>query len=109
MALTEKVWLFHARAEVVKQENAPMPDSGNKAEVLTFEKWRDSFVAELTREDYTPDKPLSFTVPKLPDQPQVFLVNDRLEPEKMYFNVHVEPEVPPAKAEAAPQHIALFL
>jgi len=108
MALTEKVKRFHARAEVVKQENAPIPDSGSKAEVLTFEKWRDSFVAELTKEDYTPDKPLSFTVPKLPDRPQVFLVNDRLEPEKMYFNARVEPEIPPMEIEATPRHIALF-
>ena len=65
-------------------------------------------MAELTKEDYTPDRPLAFTLPKLPDQPEVFLVNDRLDPEKMYFSLHVTPEIPKAKAEAPPQRIALF-
>ena len=107
MAFTEKIGRFHARAEVVKQESAPMPEAGD-AEALTFEKWRDSFVAELTKENYTPAKPLAFTVPKLADRPRVFLASERLDPARMYFHANVEPEVPPAPAAEKPERIALF-
>ncbi|MEZ0274284.1 MAG: VIT domain-containing protein, partial [Roseimicrobium sp.] len=91
LAFTEKVGKFHARAEVVKQENAPMPDADN-GETLTFEKWRDSFVAELTKENATHEKPLAFTVPKLVDRPQIFLVSEKLDPARMYFHAKVDPE-----------------
>lgn len=107
LAFSEKVGKFHARAEVVKQEIAPTPEAEH-AEGLTFEKWRDSYVAELTTENVAHEKPLAFIVPKVAERPQVFLVSDKLEPAQMFFHARVEPEVPPAPAMAQPSRIVLY-
>lgn len=104
---TDKIGRFHARAEVVKQEDVPMPDAG-EAEVLTFEKWRDSFVAELTRENATMEKPLAFTVPKLADRPQVFLASEKLDPARLFFHAHLELELPAPAAVEKPGRVAVF-
>ncbi|QIF00188.1 VIT domain-containing protein [Roseimicrobium sp. ORNL1] len=107
LAFSEKVGKFHARVEVVKQETAPMPEA-EQTEGLTFEKWRDSFVAELTTENVAHEKPLAFIVPKMAERPQVFLVSDKLEPAQMFFHARVEPEVPPAPAMQQPDRIVLY-
>lgn len=107
MAFTESVGRFHARAEVVKQDSIPVPEAGD-TEALTFEKWRDSFVAELTKENYTPEKPLAFTIPKLEDRPRIFLASEKLDPARMYFHASVDVAPPPAPAAVPPRHIALF-
>jgi Ca-activated chloride channel family protein len=108
LAFPQKLTRFHVRAEVVKQEVAPLPETKD-AESLSFEKWRDSFVAEITKENYKANKPLAFTIPKVADRPQTLLVSEPLEPAKMYFNARVEPTLPGVlPATVAAQRIALF-
>ncbi len=108
LTFSQKLARFHARAEVVKQEEAPVGET-KEAEAISFEKWRDSFVAEITKENYKANKPLAFTVPKVADRPQVLLVSEKLEPAKLYFNARVEPALPKVlPATAAAQRIALF-
>ena len=108
LSFEEKLKSFHARAEVVKQEVATVVDAKEKGEELTFEKWRDSFVAELKKENEAMTKPLVFTVPKLADRPQIFMVSEKLDPDRMFFNVRVEPEIPVKVERAAVKRVGLF-
>ncbi len=103
-----KVGHFHARAEVIRQESIPLVEGPGSAEVLTFEKWSDGFMAELTRDDYEPAKPLVFTVPKLAEAPRSFLVADPRDPTRGFFTARLEPKVPEQVAALKPKRIALF-
>ncbi|WP_081891800.1 VIT domain-containing protein [Verrucomicrobium sp. BvORR106] len=109
MAFGEKVGRFHARAEVVKQELSPVTDQQDSA-VLSFEKWRDSYVAELTLENARLEKPLSFLVPNGGERngARSLMVADALEPSIGYFHGRVELEVPEVTPVAKPGRIALF-
>ncbi|HSJ03596.1 MAG TPA: VIT domain-containing protein, partial [Verrucomicrobium sp.] len=107
LAFADKVGKFHARAEVVKQEVAPVVEKSD-GQMLNFEKWRDSFVAEITKENVAMDKALAFSVPKVSGRPQVYMVSDSLDPARFYFHARVEPETPPAPALDKPRRIALF-
>ena len=53
-------------------------------------------------------KPLVFTVPKLADRPQIFMVSEKLDPDRMFFNVRVEPEIPVKVERAAVKRVGLF-
>lgn len=103
----QPVGKFSASAEVVRQEIAPVADE-NALEGITFEKWRESFRADVMKENFKADKPFAFRVPRVEGQPEVFSVADKLEPRDLHFSLRVNPEIPAAPAAAAPGKIALF-
>ncbi len=107
LAFKERIEKFSASAEVVRQEIAPVVDE-SALDGITFEKWRESFRAELSRENFKADKPLAFRIPRAADQPDVFMVADKLEPRQLHFSLRVNPEIPVAPVLAAPKKIALF-
>lgn len=102
----DQIGKLRVKAEVVKQEVVPVAPA--EAESLTFDRWQDAWIAEITRENYAAEKPLIFTVPKVPEQPRIFAVPDRLEPANGWFSVSVEAAAPPEAAMAAPKRVAIF-
>jgi hypothetical protein len=108
MGYSEKIGSFKVRAEVIMQEVVPKIERAERAEALTFSRWRDSFVAEFARADYLADKPFAFTVPKRSDATRSFLVADLLDPAHAYFNVRVEPTMPAAPKIAQGKNLAIF-
>lgn len=103
-----KVGKFHVRAEVIRQEGLPTADASAHGEALSFEKWRDGFVAELTRSDYEPTRPLAFTVPQIPGASRSFAVREERQTERGYFTVRVDPSEPLDLQPLRPRRIALF-
>ncbi|MBS0660450.1 MAG: DUF2135 domain-containing protein [Verrucomicrobia bacterium] len=103
-----KVGKFHARAEVFRQQSVPVVERGAGGEALTFERWQDGFVAELTRTDYEPARPLAFTVPQIPGAPNSFAVREPRAAERGYFTLRVEPTVPTDLPALQPRRVALF-
>jgi Ca-activated chloride channel family protein len=109
MAFGDKVGRIHARAEVVKQEMPPVA-ADQEAAVLTFEQWRDSYVAELTLENSRLEKPLSFLIPGGEKRGGVrtLTVADAREPGTGYFHTRLALDVPNAAPVEKPGRIALF-
>lgn len=99
-----KVGRFHARAEVIRQDGIPVADG--EGEGLTFSKWSDGFLAELTRENFEPAKPLAFRVPSVPNAPRIFLTSEARQPG--FFVARVEPKAPAENAGLQPKRVAIF-
>ncbi|HVJ62173.1 MAG TPA: VIT domain-containing protein, partial [Tahibacter sp.] len=98
---------FKVHAEAMLAEVAPSATDAGGA--LTFERWRDSFVADLERTDFKPARELAFNVPQPKTPVAVFSVPDALEPSWQHFAAQVQ-SAPPAttKTPAAPRRIALY-
>ncbi len=63
----DKLEDFHLRVEVVKAETAPVVQKGG-AMGLEFSKWRDSFVAEVTKQDTALVEDLAIQLPQTAKQ-----------------------------------------
>jgi Ca-activated chloride channel homolog len=103
----QKIHHFKVHAEAIRAEHKPKSTSPTSA--LSFERWRESFQADLDRTDFQPDKELAFSVDKPANAVAAFSVPDRLEPEWRTFAAQVQ-ATPPAEAgnTASIKRIALF-
>lgn len=107
LALDQPARRFKVHAEAMLAEVAPTASDAGGA--LTFERWRDSFVADLERTDFKPERELAFNVPKPKTPVAVFSVPDALEPSWQHFAAQVQSAPPAAtKTPAAPRRIALY-
>lgn len=105
LQFAEPVKHFKVRAEALRAEVAPA--SGGAA--LSFDRWRDSFVAELEKHDFRPQSELSFDLPKPKDAVSIYSLPDALEPAWRHFAAQVQ-SGPDAnmKPAAAPRRITLY-
>ncbi|MDC8011645.1 VIT domain-containing protein [Tahibacter soli] len=107
LALDQPARRFKVHAEAMLAEVAPTASDAGGA--LTFERWRDSFVADLERTDFKPGRELAFNVPKPKTPVAVFSVPDALEPSWQHFAAQVQSAPPAAtKTPVAPRRVALF-
>jgi len=107
LQFAQKIRHFKVHAEAVRAEHKPKADSSSSP--LTFERWRDSFLADLDRTDFQPDRELAFAVDKPATAITAFSVQDTLEPEWRTFAAHVQTSPPADTSGAKPiQRIALF-
>ncbi|HET7843804.1 MAG TPA: VIT domain-containing protein [Xanthomonadales bacterium] len=106
LQLAQRVSHFRVHAEVVRTESAPRVADDD---ALHFERWRDSFVAELEREDFQPTRELAFEVPKSAAPVAAFAVPDALEPAWRTFVAQVA-SAPSVKLATLPppRRIVLF-
>ncbi|MCQ4163936.1 VIT domain-containing protein [Tahibacter harae] len=105
LQFAEPIKHFKVRAEALRAEVAP---AGGGA-ALSFDRWRDSFVAELEKRDFRPQTELSFDLPKPKDAVSIYSVRDALEPAWRHFAAQVQ-SGPDAnvKPAAAPRRITLY-
>jgi hypothetical protein len=107
MQFASKVRRFKVHAEAVRGDRAPRVAEAKSA--LTFARWHDSFVADLERSDFQPDRELAFSIDKPAAPETVFSVRDRLEPAWRTFAAQVDSATPKQPANAAPiRKIALY-
>jgi hypothetical protein len=106
LALDRPVGKFKVHAEAMLAQAAPQAVEADGA--LTFERWRDSFVADLERTDFKPERELAFNVPKPKTPVTVFSVPDALEPAWQHFAAQVQSAPPPTKTPTPPRRIALY-
>jgi Ca-activated chloride channel family protein len=107
LQFAQKIRHFKVHAEAVRAEHKPKPATASSP--LTFERWRDSFLADLDRTDFQPDRELAFAVDKPATPVTAFSVQDTLEPEWRTFAAQVQTSPPADAASAKPiQRIALF-
>ncbi len=90
LAFTEKVATFGLRVEVLDQPEAPKATTSPLAN-FAFRAVRRGFLAEASRKDFAPDRPLAVTIPRGADSGQVFV--ERREG-RAYFFVMVHPRLP---------------
>ncbi len=81
---------FALRIEVVKPQAPPKVLKGELAR-FSFEKWRESYVAETEQHNWTPVEDLVIALPKV-EQPQV--VVEKADDGQVYFAVHDDPRAP---------------
>jgi Ca-activated chloride channel family protein len=106
LQFTQPVKSFRVHAEAVRAEHAPAVAAGD---ALTFSRWRDSFVADLERRDFQPQRELAFTIPKPESPVTVFAVADPLEPAWRTFAAQIQAAASAdAKRAPAPTHVTLF-
>ncbi|MFK8265846.1 VIT domain-containing protein [Capnocytophaga cynodegmi] len=75
---------FSLKAEVVSREVKTEDDSVE----LSFKNWRNSYISELTKTDYRPNKNIALVFPKIEKQ-QIFASTEN---EKTYFYGSILPE-----------------
>ncbi len=106
LAFDRKIHHFKVHAEAIRSEHAPKVALDSTA--LSFERARESYVADLERSDFQPTRELVFDLPKPTAGATVFAVDDSREPG--WRTVAAQVRVPPLREEASsPIHrIALF-
>lgn len=102
LAFPEKVARFGLRVEVLDQPEAPTATSSPLA-TFAFKSVRRGFIAEESRQDFAPDRPLVVAIPRGPDSAQVFV--ERRDGQD-YFFVMVHPRRP-REPKALPKHLLL--
>jgi len=107
LQLTQRIGHFKVHAEAIRAEHAPKSAPSDGA--LTFEHSRDSFLADLERNDFLPEREFAFTLDKPKDPVTAFAVQDALEPAWRTFAAQVQSAVPADATRAAPVHrVALY-
>ena len=106
LQFAQKIRHFKVHAEAIRAEHAPKA-SGDTA--LTFERSRDSFLADFERNDFQPEHEFAFAIDK-PAQPvSAFTVQDTLEPAWRTFAAQLQSTAPAAANAVLPvKRIALF-
>ena len=105
LQFAQRIAHFRVHAEAIRSESAPRA-AGDDA--LHFERWRDSFVAELERSDFQPTRELQFEVPKAATPVTAFAVPDALEPAWRTFAAQVRSAPVAPRTLPPPRRIALF-
>ena len=81
---------FSLHIEVLKQETKPALDEKNELANLSFEKLNESYIAQMQKNNYLPNKQLAFVVPKTSAYKKVWIQDDG---NKNYFYIHFNPPV----------------
>jgi hypothetical protein len=102
-----KIRHFKVHAEAIRAEHKPKAATASSP--LTFERWRDSLLADLDKTDFQPDRELVFAVDKPATAVTAFSVQDTLEPDWRTFAAQIQTSPATAGGAARPiQRIALF-
>uniref|UniRef100_UPI002148AD5E VIT domain-containing protein n=1 Tax=Tahibacter caeni TaxID=1453545 RepID=UPI002148AD5E len=97
---------FRVHAEALRGDAAPAASGGV---ALSFARWQESFVADLARENFRPERELAFELPKPANPVTVFSLADRDDAQWRRFAAQVQSApAEPRRPAAAPRHIALF-
>lgn len=101
----EKVERFYLKVEVLKQPLQPQWDQIHEMANLKFNRWRQSFLAEAEQWYYLPDKTVSFTIPKIKDQPRYF---KEIHQGEKWFYLTVTPPAVSLPEKEIPEKICLL-
>ena len=97
---------FKVHAEAIQAQTAPTAQiAGAK---LGFQRWRDSFVADLEQRDFRPDGPLAFELPKPAAAVAVFAVPAATEPATQFFAAQIQSAAPARQTAPSPKRIAIY-
>ncbi|TDR38994.1 uncharacterized protein DUF2135 [Tahibacter aquaticus] len=97
---------FKVHAEAIQTQTAPSAQIAGAR--LGFQRWRDSFVADLEQRDFRPDGPLAFELPKPAAAVAVFAVPGASEPATQFFAAQIQSAAPARQAAPAPKRIAIY-
>lgn len=101
----EKLREFSLRVEVVKPAAEPKIEKGGLAN-FTFQRWRDSFVAETKLRDVVLTEDLIVALPEVEKQ---HVLVEKGADGQFYFAVHDFPDVPEEEQTAPPpKHIVIY-
>jgi len=70
--MNDTVQDFSLNASVIQNASAPEPDKGN-GENLQFDQHQNTFTASIKKNNYLPNHPVSFSIPKPPDASEVMI------------------------------------
>jgi Ca-activated chloride channel homolog len=99
----EKVPEFSLRIEVIKPAAPPVVAKGELAN-FSFEKWRDSYVAETQQRNWKPSEDMVIALPKA-DGPQVLV--EKADDGQVYFAIEEYPSKPASEVASAVVHRAV--
>jgi len=88
--IKEQVASFSVHAEVVKNEVVFDKDN-NELGTIAFKKWNDTFIADFEKDNYTPDKQIALSFPKINNEPKIFTASKNAD--TSYFYVNLKPEI----------------
>jgi hypothetical protein len=106
LKIKESVGKFSIHAEVVKNQ-VNLDTEENELINLSFEKWEDSYVANLKQENYTPNKQIALAFPHISDSARIFTATKNNNSDSSYFYLTIRPGIA-AKAKSLPKLITLL-
>jgi len=106
LKINEAIAKFSVRAEVIKN-SVKLDAENNELSNLSFEKWNDSYVANLEQENFVPDKKIALTFPHLGNMDRVFTSVKEGSPDSSYFYLNVRPQVS-EQVKVLPKRITLL-
>jgi|WetSurSiteA1Bulk_404760.scaffolds.fasta_scaffold00237_3 hypothetical protein len=106
LGITDPVSRFSVHAEIIQKE-VRIDQENNELSNLALKRWRDSFVADLELDNYTPDKQIALGFPHQGDRALVLTAPMAGHPGSTYFYVTVRPEVH-RRSKVLPSKITLL-
>lgn len=83
--ISESVKKFTVHAEVIKNQ-LTLDSDKNELENLSFNKWNDSYVADLEKENYTPNQQIALSFPHLNDSVKLYVALKNADSSYFYLN-----------------------
>jgi hypothetical protein len=106
LKINESIGKFSVHAEVIK--NTVKLDSENNELInLSFNKWNDSYVANLEQDNFVPDKQIALSFPHIGNVVRVFTAAKNDRSDSSYFYVNIRPE-PSEKVKVLPKRLTLL-
>jgi tetratricopeptide (TPR) repeat protein len=90
MAIDEVVDKFSVHVEVIKNQ-VSLDSEINELNNLTFSQWNDSYVANLEKNNFTPDKQIALNFPHITDSEKIFTAKNN-NSDSIYFYLSMRPE-----------------
>jgi len=82
---------FAVHAEVIKN-TVQLDTENNELSNLTFKKWNDSYVANLEKDDFVPDKTIALSFPHVSKGERIFTAAKNGNPDASYFYINIRPK-----------------
>jgi len=91
LKIAESIRKFSVHAEVIKN-TVTLDTENNEISNLSFNKWNDSYVANLEQENFVPDKNIALAFPPISHEEKVFTSTKNNRSDSSYFYVNIRPK-----------------
>ena len=106
LKINESIRKFSVHAEVIKN-TVKLDTENNELINLSFNKWNDSYVANLEQDNFVPDKQIALAFPHTSNGERVFTAAKNDHSDSSYFYVNIRPE-PSEQVKVLPKRITLL-
>lgn len=106
LKINESIAKFSVHAEVIKN-TVKLDTENNELSNLSFNKWNDSYVANMEQNNFVPDKQIALAFPHKSTEETVFTAAKNDHSDSSYFYVNIRPETS-KQVKTLPKRITLL-